>query len=161
MNKSFHLTNFRQLNIFIIYDGSCAFLIVCRICFAYLNLGNPLFFLRDLRKALRKAACRFIYTFARAKLSASLRYGYSSLYWAGVTAGNLLVLLQPSILSESMRLQTFRQQPKIFANIIDCSAVGYALYLIALFAIFLTLRLNVLLDNVYGSFGCGLQTEAL
>ena len=67
MNKSFHLTNFRQLNIFIIYDGSCAFLIVCRICFAYLNLGNPLFFLRDLLKALRKAACRFILHVCKSK----------------------------------------------------------------------------------------------
>ena len=50
---------------------------------------------------------------------------------------------------------------KVFANIIDCSAVGYALYLIALFAIFLTLRLNVLLDNVYCSSACGQQAIAM
>lgn len=34
---------------------------------------------------------------------------------------------------------------------IFCSVVGYIRYLIALFAIFLTLRLNVLPDNVYSS----------
>ena len=54
-----------------------------------------------------------------------------------------------------------RQQPKVFANITDCSVVGYNRYLIALFAILFTLRLYILFNNVYGNTTCGQETEAL
>ena len=42
-----------------------------------------------------------------------------------------------------------------------CSVAGYALYLIALFAIFLPLRLNILFDNVYCMSGHILGDDVL
>ena len=61
--------------------------------FADLNLGKPLLFLRVLLNVLRNASCKSNCLLARARLSTSLRYGYSSLYFAGVTAGNFPVFL--------------------------------------------------------------------
>ena len=73
---------------------------------------------------------------------------------AGVTSANLPVALWLSILSESMRLYTFRQHPKVFLNNTVCSFVGYTLYLIALFAMFFTLRRYVSFNNISCHSAC-------